>query len=126
MSEEQERLIFSKQLNYYLELTHKTQSDLVNDLGFNKSTVSTWCSGTKMPRMNKIQILADYFGINKSDLIENPRTIKSEDSDLQEYLNYLKNRPELKMLFSVSKDATKEDVEKAVRIIEALRGHDNE
>lgn len=48
------------------------------------------------------------------------------DSELQEYLDYLKNRPELKMLFSVSKDATKEDVEKAVRIIEALRGQGNE
>lgn len=126
MSEEQERLIFSKQLNYYLEQTHKTQSDLVNDLGFNKSTVSTWCSGTKMPRMNKIQILADYFGVNKSDLIENPCTIKSEDSELQEYLEELRTRPEMKMLFSISKGATKEDVEKAVRIIEALRGQGNE
>lgn len=126
MSEENYKRIFSKNLNFYLEKFNKNQNDLINDLGLKSSTVSNWCTGQKLPRMNKIQMLADYFGISKSDLIEDPNTIKGEDSELQEYLDYLKNRPELKMLFSVSKDATKEDVEKAVRIIEALRGQGNE
>ena len=41
--------------------------------------------------------------------------------ELTEYLEELKTRPEMKMLFSVAKGATKEDIEKAVAIIEALR-----
>lgn len=62
--------IFSRQLRYYLDLNGKTQTDLMNDLGLSSSTVSSWCTGTKLPRMGKIQMLADYFKINKSDLIE--------------------------------------------------------
>lgn len=65
-----EKKIFAKRLNYYMDKTGKTQSDLIDDLGINKSTISTWCSGTKMPRMGTIQTLADYFGVMKSDLIE--------------------------------------------------------
>ena len=62
--------IFSKNLNYYMEKNQKTQSDIINDLGFNKSAVSTWCNGTRLPRMDKVEALAKYFGINRSDLIE--------------------------------------------------------
>lgn len=65
-----ERRIFAARLNFYMNLHGKTQSDLIRELGINKSTVSTWCNGTKMPRMGTIQTLADYFGIMKSDLIE--------------------------------------------------------
>lgn len=61
---------FSKNLKKYMYLKSKTQSDLINDLGFNKSAVSTWCSGSRLPRMDKVQMLADYFGIEKSDLLE--------------------------------------------------------
>lgn len=46
----------------------------------------------------------------------------NEDEELTEYLEELKNRPEMRMLFSLTKGATKEDVEKAVRIIEAALG----
>ena len=70
MSEESYQKIFSKNLIYYMELNGKTQSDLINDLGFNKSAVSTWCNGTRLPRMDKVEILARYFNINRSDLIE--------------------------------------------------------
>ena len=49
---------------------NKEQIDLINDLGFNKSAVSTWCNGTRLPRMDKVDALAKYFGINRSDLIE--------------------------------------------------------
>lgn len=48
----------------------KTQTDLINDLDLNKSAVSTWCNGTRLPRMDKVDALAKYFGINRSDLIE--------------------------------------------------------
>ena len=36
------------------------------------STVSSWCTGLKIPRMGMIEKLANYFGIEKSDLIEPP------------------------------------------------------
>ncbi|MCI6640152.1 MAG: XRE family transcriptional regulator [Pygmaiobacter massiliensis] len=44
------------------------------------------------------------------------------DEELTEYLEQLKTRPEMRMLFSLTKGASKEDVEKAVRIIEAALG----
>lgn len=78
MPEEIYKKIFSKNLNYYMELNGKNQSDLINDLGFNKSAVSTWCNGIRLPRMDKVEALAKYFGINRSDLIEE----KPDDSSL--------------------------------------------
>lgn len=70
MPDEIYKKIFSKNLNHYMSKSGKTQSDLINDLGFNKSAVSTWCNGTRLPRMDKVEILAQYFNINRSDLIE--------------------------------------------------------
>ncbi len=62
--------IFSKKLKHYMEANGKNQMDLMRDLKLSSSTVSSWCTGQKLPRMGKIQMLADYFGVNKSDLIE--------------------------------------------------------
>lgn len=52
---------------------------------------------------------------------QNKKPLVNGDEELTEYLEVLKTRPEMRMLFQLSKDATKEDVETAVRIIEALR-----
>lgn len=70
MGEKEYQKIFSKNLRKYMALHSKTQIDLINDLGLDKSTVSTWVNGTRLPRMDKINMLAEYFGINRSDLIE--------------------------------------------------------
>ena len=70
MGEEQYKHIFSTNLRYYMSINNKEQIDLINDLGFNKSAVSTWCNGTRLPRMDKVDSLAKYFGIKRSDLIE--------------------------------------------------------
>lgn len=69
-NENEYKLIFSKNLKHYLELNNKSQQDLVKDLGLSSSTVSNWYTGLKLPRMNKIEMLSNYFGINKSDLLE--------------------------------------------------------
>lgn len=88
MSDDEYKRIFSKKLKYYMDLTGKQQIDLMNDLKLGSSTISSWCTGTKLPRMNKIQMLADYFGITKSDLLEeNPQLTKKDERDIKKKLD---------------------------------------
>lgn len=64
---------FTAKLNYYMQLNHKRQSDIVADLGINKSTVSTWCRGEKMPHIATIQKLANYFGVTIAEFLNNDK-----------------------------------------------------
>lgn len=119
---ERNKQIFAKNFNYYLTINGKNQNDIVQDLKITASTVSDWANGKKYPRVDKMQKLADYFGVLKSDLTEEHAEAKlTDDIELQEYLEELKNRSEMRMLFSLAKGATKEDVMQAVKIIEALK-----
>lgn len=69
MLDDKYKKIFSKNLNYYMKLRGKTQTDIINDLDINKSAISSWCNGTRLPRMNKVELLANYLNINVSDLL---------------------------------------------------------
>lgn len=84
MNEEKFKKIFSQNLRYYMSLNDKTQIDLINDLKLNKSAVSTWCNGTRLPRMDKVDLLANYFGIRRSDLIEERTSVDTEPKLSQE------------------------------------------
>ena len=67
---ENERKIFSKNLNFYMNKRGISQADIVNKFNLISSTVSDWCKGKKYPRADKVQLLADFLGILKSDLVE--------------------------------------------------------
>lgn len=104
-----------------------TLEDIGKAVGVGKSTVKKWESGyiSNMKR-DKIALLANVLQISPSALIGSdaasvPPAVSTDDEELIELLEELKTRPEMRMLFSLSKNATKEDVEDAVRIIEALR-----
>lgn len=64
------REVFAKNLAYYLERSGKTQRELAEIVGVSKSTFNDWMKAKKYPRIDKIEIMADYFRILKSDLIE--------------------------------------------------------
>ena len=70
MSQEEYRRAFSRKLQYYMHLTGKTQADIIADLGFQSGTVSMWVNGKRLPRMDKIEMLARYFRCAPSDLYE--------------------------------------------------------
>ncbi len=87
---EEYRNVFVRKLNYYMALNGKKQIDLINDLGLSSATVSSWCTGAKLPRMDKIQMLANYLGIEKSDLIEEKsrqKSIFTPKKDISEILS---------------------------------------
>ena len=53
-----------------MDLHNKSRQDVADALGISYFTVTSWANGTKYPRMDKVEKLATYFGILKSDLIE--------------------------------------------------------
>lgn len=77
------KAIMAKNLKYYIEKSGKDRRELADAWGFPYSTVTEWINGRKYPRIDRIEIMADYFGIQKSDLIEEKLTPEKEkDNDL--------------------------------------------
>ena len=62
--------IMAKNLKYFIERSGKDRRELCKIWGFPYSTVTDWINGNKYPRIDRIEVMADYFGILKSDLIE--------------------------------------------------------
>ena len=62
--------VFASNLKRYMEVKGKSRNDISDALGISYFTVSDWVNGKKYPRMDKVEMLANYFGIQKSDLIE--------------------------------------------------------
>lgn len=63
-----------------MEKAGKTRSDLCRELDFNYTTVTEWYHGRKIPRIDKIEILARYFNIPKSHLLEEEKGWDVSDS----------------------------------------------
>ncbi len=62
--------VFARNLRYYMDSRGKTQKELAEIVGVSAPTMNDWLKAKKYPRIDKIEILANYFGILKSDLIE--------------------------------------------------------
>ena len=72
------RVVFSENLKKYMALSGKSRKDICEALGYSYFTFSDWVTGKKMPRMDKVEQLANYFGILKSDLIEDSKKATTE------------------------------------------------
>lgn len=70
MSDLGNKEIFAKNLNYYMTINNKDRNDISRDLELPYTTVTSWCNAEFYPRIDKIQLLANYFCIQKSDLVE--------------------------------------------------------
>lgn len=70
MSDLGNREVFARNLNKYLAESRKERSQVCSDLGINYSTMTEWLNAKKYPRIDKIELLANYFHVQKSDLIE--------------------------------------------------------
>lgn len=62
--------IMAENIQFYLDRKGINQTDMAKDLNFPEMTVSNWLNSKTYPRMDKIQMMADYFKIRRSDLTE--------------------------------------------------------
>lgn len=73
--------------------------------------------------------IAEYFGVSVDYLLNGEDNIKVEahnepiylDDETRDIIDELRTRPEMKILFSVSKNVTKEDIEATVEILKRIQ-----
>lgn len=83
-SDEQQKIIFATNLKHFIDKSEKTQKEVATAIGVSPQTLNTWLQRIALPRMGKIQLLADYFGISKTDLID-PKDPEIQKSSLGTY-----------------------------------------
>ena len=108
-----------------------SQVKLAIDLNLTQNSISRYETGEREADYKTLIAIADYFNVSIEELVNDDielgyenYTLKSNarfDEEIISLRNMLHSRPEMQMLFSVSKSASKEDIEKAIRIIEALK-----
>jgi len=116
-------LMIKNRLRQAREEKGLSQTDVAQLLNISRQAYNHYETGKREPTVETISKLAEIFDVSTDYLLgktDQKKPLVNGDEELTEYLEELKNRDELRMLFSLTKKATKADVEKAVKIIEAL------
>lgn len=106
------REVFAKNLSKYLARSGRSQREMAEIVGVSPSTFNDWVNGRKYPRIDKIEFMANYFGILKSDLIE----------DKKDSPNDLPITEGEKMLLSLFRKIPESDQEMVLQMIRVALG----
>lgn len=95
-----------------------SQIDLANILNISQQAISSYENNDRNPDIDTLIKMSKIFHKSIDYLLDNE---SSPTDEVTELLETLHKRPEMKALFSISKNATKADIEKTMKIIEALK-----
>lgn len=114
--------VFTKNLLKYLALNNATQKDVAHSIGVTTGTFNDWVKGRAVPRMDKIQKLANYFGIEVSDLLEEHslETKRYRQKEMNAIVEDLELNPELIAFLRSVQQLTVEDRELLNVFVERL------
>lgn len=115
----------SKNLKYYIERSGKDRKELAEIWGFPYSTVTEWINGKKYPRIDRIEIMAEYFGVMKSDLIEEKTTehreMQQKNSTLADITVRMRTDTKFFSLVEGLNELNPEQLESVMQIVAVLR-----
>ncbi len=118
--------IMAKNIQYYMDKYQKTRQDMCEALGVKYTTFTDWVKGNSYPRIDKIELMANYFGISKSDLVEekNSNTDNSPyylNDETREIAQEVFEKPELRSLFHVARDIPPERLKAHIDFMKSLK-----
>ena len=103
--------------------------DLAAATGISNSTLSDWKRGKYVPKMDKMQKIADYFGISVDYLLTGKDTEKESSSGEKYYFTDetaaiaqdVFDDPELRVLFDAAKGSRPEDIRMAAEMLKRFK-----
>lgn len=111
-----------------------TRKDFAKAIGVPYSSLTDWINGKSYPRIDKIEMMARYFGVQKSDLVEDSAIVHTDGHTDVYYLNHetaktaqkIFDDPNYRMLFDAASDARPEDLQMAAEMLRRFKEARNE
>lgn len=119
------REVFKENLQYFLRINGFSQADMARKMKVSTASTAKWYNGEAIPRLEKIKKLADWFGIQPSDLLE-PRDKAPyyDNAKSRELAEFLYTHPEYSVLFDAVRSIDPKDIELVKQFIERFGGND--
>lgn len=131
MSEKEYAKIIGANLRRIAYEHGKSQVQMSRELNINKATISSWMNGTRIPRMDKIDMLCNYFNVKRADIMEPQENLAGGISYHQNeyYINdetaqiaqEIFENKELRGLFDVARKVSASDLQTAYDVLLALK-----
>lgn len=86
--------IMSNNIKRHLAQRGLNVKDFSTEMDFKYTTVLDWVNAKTYPRIDKIELMARYFGVDKSDLVEEYNPIKEKQSTTKQILDNIFNKLE--------------------------------
>ena len=87
-----------------------------------KTDLSQYVSGKVRPGPGKLRLLAKALGVGEAWLLGYEETGEAEtDGEIRQYLQFVKDNPEYRMMFDLCGSATLEEIKATVAFLKALR-----
>lgn len=100
--------VMSKNIQNYMQKRGIDRTQLAQDLNVSYSTISDWINANIYPRIDKIELMARYFGVTKADLVEekieiddkvrllaahiNDDVTENQMEDILKYIDFIKSQ----------------------------------
>ena len=119
--------IIANNINDLMHRLGKTQVELADYMDVSQATVSNWCKGIKMPRMDKIDKICAFLNCKRSDLMEDHSDPSDEsaryyfDAETAAMAQTLFEDENYRMLFDAAKDCAPEDLQMAAAMLKRMK-----
>jgi len=105
--------------------------DLCKATGISTGNFSDWKANRAVPKLPAISKIAIYLGVSLNRLTENfdkteQKNNPTNNDEVWEYREVMRTRPEMKVLFDLTKNATKEDIEFISLMIQKMKRRNDE
>ena len=128
MSDLGNKEIMAKNIQYYMDKYGKTRQDMCEALGVKYTTFTDWVKGNSYPRIDKIELMANYFGISKADLVEDHKDLSDDhyylNDETREIAQEVFENPDLRSLFHVARDIDPEELRAHIDFMKKMKARE--
>lgn len=116
--------IMARNIRRLMDENNIDRNTICSDLNFKYTTFTDWINAKTYPRIDKIELMANYFHVPKSELVEEKNTDENYylNDDARELAEFMFKNPEYKVLFDASRKVKKEDIAFVKQMIDRMRG----
>lgn len=120
--------IVAKNLRRIMYENGKTQAEVARDLNISKATLSSWMNGTRVPRMNNIDMLCHYFNVTRAEIMEEELEVQTlgqvkeyYDPETLEFAQALYDNPNLRALMKAAMSIPKESQVSVTNLLNTMK-----